>query len=143
MIKVENSITINKSVEEVYTYVNNPENTAKWQSGVDSVEYQDTTQKVGTQYTEVRKFMGKEMKTALEVTKLEPNEVYAAKTLSGPVPYNVTVTFESVNGATKMTTMIEAEPDGFFKLAEGAVSKQLSKSLKEDSELLKEILESA
>jgi uncharacterized membrane protein len=143
MIKVENSILIQKSVEEVYAFTNNPENTTKWQGGVVSVKYQDEELREGVQFTEVRKFMGRDMETTLEITTLVPNEKYAAKTLDGPVPYEVTVTFESINGSTRMTTRVEGEAGGFFKLAEGMVAKQLEKSIKEDGERLKSILEAA
>lgn len=140
MIKVENVAHINAPVEKVYAFVNDPENMTKWQSGIDSVEYKGE-QTVGSQYTEVRKFMGREMRTTLEITALETNKLYAAKTLSGPVPYQVTVTFASDDGGTKMTTSVEAEPGGFFKLAEGAVRKQLQSSMEEDTQTLKKLLD--
>lgn len=141
MIKVENVVTINKPVAEVFAYVNNPENSTKWQGGVEAVEYDDIDQKVGDQYTEVRKFMGREMKTKMEITALETNKKYAAKALSGPVLFDVTVLFEPEGGGTKMTTTVEGEPGGFFKLASGALEKQLASSLAEDGARLKEILE--
>jgi uncharacterized protein YndB with AHSA1/START domain len=141
MIKVERSVTINKPVEEVYAFFSNPENASEWQGGVESTEYHGPPEEVGTQYTEVRKFMGREMKTTLEITALEENKKYAAKTLSGPVPYDVTITFEAVPGGTEMTTVVEGEPGGFFKLAEGAVTKQLGNNLEENNERLKSILE--
>jgi hypothetical protein len=40
-----------------------------------------------------------------------------------------------------MTTRVEGEPKGFFKVAEGALKGQLEKSLEEDSYRLKRILE--
>jgi uncharacterized protein YndB with AHSA1/START domain len=141
MIKVSHSVTINKPAAEVYAFVNDPETSAKWQGGVETVESSEPEQRVGGQYTEVRKFMGREMRTTLEITALEENKKYIAKTLTGPVPYEVTVTFEEDDGGTKMTTVVEAEPGGFFKLAEGAVKKQLETSLVEDGETLKTILE--
>lgn len=141
MIKVENTITIMKSVEEVFNYSNDPDNTSEWQSGVEFVKYPEGTPTVGTQFTEVRKFMGREMNTTLEIIALEPNVKYAAKTLTGPVSYEVNVTYEKVGEGTKMTTVIEGEIGGFFKLAEGMVVKQLEKSLQEDSQRLKTLLE--
>ena len=143
MIKAENVVIINKPVEEVFAFTNEPENTAKWQPDVVSVEYPNGKPKEGDQFKEVRKFMGKDMETTLEITALKPNVQYSAKTLTGPVPYEVSVNFESVEGGTKMTTVIEGEAGGFFKLAEGMVAKQLNKSLKEDSERLKSVLEAS
>ena len=141
MIKVENTVTILKPVEEVYAFTNDPNKTTEWQGGVESVKYPEGAPKVGTQFTEVRKFMGREMNTTLEITALEPNAKYAAKTLTGPVSYELNVTFEKVGEGTKMTTVIEGETGGFFKLAEGMVAKQLEKTLEESSKRLKSLLE--
>lgn len=142
MIKVESSITINAPVEKVFTFVTAPETSAQWQGGVEAIEYEGEDTGVGSHYTEVRKFMGREMRTTLEVTKLEENKLWAAKTLNGPVPYEVTVTYEAAGGGTKMTTLVEAEPGGFFKLAEGAVKKQLESGMAEDNATLKKMIES-
>lgn len=140
MINLKYSIVINAPIETVFTFATDPKNYTKWQGGVDALEYENEPA-VGEQYTEVRKFMGVEMRTKLEITQLEENKVWAAATLSGPVPYSVVVTYEVVEGGTKMTTEIEAEPGGFFKLAEGAVRKQLESGIKEDSQALKEMIE--
>jgi hypothetical protein len=87
--------------------------------------------------------MGQEMKTQLEVTAFESNAKWAAKVIKGPVPYDVTITFEASGGGAKMTTRVEGEPSGFFKIAEGMVAGQLEKSLEEDGQRLKKILEGA
>lgn len=142
MIKVERSMTFNLPVETVFAYVTDPETSSKWQNGVEAVEY-DGEQKAGSRYTEVRKFMGREMRTTLEITAMQTNQLWAAKTLSGPVPYQVQVTFEAVPEGTKMTTVVEAEPKGFFKLAESAVRKQLETSLEEDNQTLKTLLQAS
>lgn len=143
MITVEKSIHINKPVEEVFAYTSNYENATDWQGGVESVEVEGDANMVGGKYTEVRKFLGREMKTTLVITEFERNARWAAKALSGPVPYEVTTTFKSVDGGTHLTTHIEGEPSGFFKLAQGAVQSQLDKSLEEDMQRLKEKVEAA
>jgi hypothetical protein len=61
--------------------------------------------------------------------------------LTGPVPFQVEAVFEGIEGGTRMTTSIEGEPKGFFKIAEGMLAGQLEKSLKEDGNRLKQILE--
>lgn len=141
MIKVEKSVVINKPVEEVFSYVTGADNYTKWQAGVEQVIEGGPRNTVGSQFTEVRKFMGQEMRTTLELTEFVPNAKWAAKVVKGPVPYEVTMTFQSVDGGTKVTTRVDGEPKGFFKLAEGMVAGQLEKSLGEDELKLKEILE--
>ena len=143
MIKVEKSVTINKPVEEVFAFVSKHENTTKWQGGVEAIIPEGPANVVGSKYTEVRKFMGQEMRSTLEITAFVENAKWAAKVLKGPVPYEVIATFEPSGSGTKMTMQVEGEPKGFFKIAEGMLGGQLTKSLEEDGERLKKILESA
>jgi len=142
MIKVEKSVVIKKPVAEVFAYVQNNENSTKWQGGVVSVTMEEGPDNVvGSRYTEVRKFMGQEMKTTMEITAFTENVKWAAKVVKGPVPYEVTMTYEAVPEGTKITTHVEGEPTGFFKLAEGMVANTLGKSLEEDYVRLKANLE--
>jgi uncharacterized protein YndB with AHSA1/START domain len=141
MLNVENSVFINKPPEEVFAFVTAEGNYTKWQPGVTEVIEGGPRNTVGSKFTEVRKFMGQEMRTTLEITAFVPNLKWAAKVVKGPVPYEVTVTYEASNGGTKYNTHVEGEPKGFFKLAEGMVATQLEKSLAEDGQRLKELLE--
>lgn len=141
MIKVEKSIVINKPVDEVFNFVIAEGNYAKWQAGVQEVIEGGSRNTIGSRFTEVRKFMGQEMRTTLELTDFKPNVLWAAKVVKGPVPYTVNMTFEGTEGGTRVTTCVDGEPKGFFKLAENMVAGQLEKSLMEDQKKLKEILE--
>ncbi len=143
MITVERSVVINKPLAVVFAYVSDTANDPKWQAGVESVIEEGPSNVVGSKYTEVRKFMGQEMKSTLEVTAFVSNAKIASKVVKGPVPFEFTVTFEASGSGTKMTTHVEGEPKGFFKVAEGALRGQLEKSLDEDGKRLKAILEAA
>lgn len=143
MITVERSVVINKPLAVVFAYVTDNSNDSKWQEGVDSVISEGPANVVGSKYTEVRKFMGQEMKSTLEVTGFVANARFSAKVIKGPVPFEVTVTFEPSGNGTRMTTHVEGEPKGFFKVAEGMLKGQLEKSLEEDGKRLKGILEAA
>ena len=141
MIKVEKSVVINKPVEEVFNYYVAEGNATEWQAGVVDVIDDGPRNTVGSRYTEVRKFMGQEMRSTVELTEFVPNARYAGKVLKGPVPYEFNVTFESVDGGTRVTTCVDGEPKGFFKIAESMVASQLEKSLTEDGQKLKELME--
>ncbi|UCD99040.1 MAG: SRPBCC family protein [Chloroflexota bacterium] len=141
MIKIENSVIIEKPVSEVFAYTNNLANSPKWQSGLERIKFKEATPKVGGRFIEVRKIMGREMETLLEITGLETNQLYSAKTLSGPIPYQVQVIFETVEGFTRMTTKVQGEARGVYKMAEGTIANQIEKSLQESGERLKGILE--
>ena len=141
MLKVTSSVVINKPVAEVFAFVTNPEKDTQWQGGLDQIIPEGPQDVVGARYTEVRKFMGQEMRSTLEVTAYEKNVKWGSRLLKGPVPYEAMVTFEAQGGGTKMTTQVEGEPKGFFKLAEGPLQGQLQKSLDEDGQRLKKLLE--
>jgi uncharacterized membrane protein len=142
MIKVEHSIVIDRPVPEVFAFVTDPVNNVKWQEGlVESRMASSTAMGVGAQVTDVRKFLGRDMESKLEVTVFEPNKRFAQKVISGPIPFEIIQTFDpSVNG-TKLTVLTQGEPGGFFKLASGMVQKQLESQLQGDVERLKKLLE--
>ena len=96
LIKVEKTCVISKPVAEVFAYVQNNANSTKWQGGVASTQIDEGPDNVvGSRYTEVRKFMGQEMKTSMEITAFTQNEKWAAKVVKGPVPYEVTMTYDN------------------------------------------------
>lgn len=142
MIKVEHSVVINRPVPEVFAFVTDPANNAKWQEGlVESRIVSPGAMDVGSQITDVRKFLGRDMESKLEVTVFEPNKRFVQKVISGPIPFEIIQTFDpSVNG-TKLTVLTQGEPGGFFKMAAGVVQKQLESQLQGDVERLRNVLD--
>jgi uncharacterized membrane protein len=139
MINIEKSVVVDRPVEEVFAFVAEGSNAPRWQEGLEAVE--GRTDVIGSEYTEVRKFLGREMRSLMEVTAYEPNSRWAAKVLKGPVPYEVSVRVEPQDGGTRLTTRVDGEPTGFFKVAEGMVKSQLEKSMEWNVQRLKQILE--
>ncbi len=141
MINIEKSVVVDKPVEEVFAFVTDGSKAPRWQEGLEAVE--GRTDLVGSQYTEVRKFLGREMRSLMEVTSFEPHNRWAARVLHGPVPYEVSVRVEPQEGGTRLTTRVDGEPTGFFKVAEGMVKSQLEKSIEGNVQRLKRIMEEA
>lgn len=143
MIEVERSIVINRPVGDVFAYAVDPANEPQWQDGVVSAHISSGSEPgVGAEMSETRKFLGREMESTIKVTEFEPNKKFVGKVTDGPVPFEVTETFEAMDGGTKVTIHIQGEPGGFFKLAGGMVKKQLESQTAADFEKLKKILES-
>jgi len=142
MVKVELSIVVNRPVAEVFAFVVDPANNKKWQEGL--VESRLTSPGpvgVGSQITDVRKFLGMDMDSKLEVTAFEPNKTFGEKVVSGPMQFEIMQTFEPSGDGTKVSLTAQGEPGGFFKLAEGMVQKQIQSQLEGDSQRLKKALE--
>jgi uncharacterized membrane protein len=142
MATLETSIIINRPIEEVFAFVTDLQNNIKWMTGVIAAEMTSPAPlKAGSTYRFDIKIMGMTLETKGEVTAYEPPTKYAWKATSGPFPMSGGTTFESVEGGTRVTDMIEAEPGGFFKLAEPLLMKQQQSQMETDMKKLKEILE--
>ncbi len=142
MLKLDLSITINRPVEEVFAVLSNPENGPKWSSG--SSEAKITSQGpigVGTRYRSVRQALGRRIESETEITEYEPNRRYATKSISGPFPMESAVTFERVEGGTRVTGTLMGEPGGFFKLAEPLLVRTAKRQFEGDLANLKDLME--
>ena len=96
---------------------------------------------VGTTYHYVVKAMGQKLDTTGEITAWEPPKKYAWTAASGPFPMSGGIACEAVEGGTRITQTINAEPGGFFKLAEPLLMSQQQGQMTTDLKKLKEILE--
>ena len=142
MFSVEKSVHIDKPAADVFSFMSDFANDAKWQSGiVHSGQTSQGPMGVGATGQTVQKFMGREIKNDLQVTTFEPPKRFGAKTTSGPVQFEVMCTLEEMGGGTHMTVHMQGEPGGFFKVAEGMVKNELNKTLAGDLAKLKQILE--
>ena len=142
MIKIEQSVVINRPVEEVFAYLSKAENATNWQSGVlESEQTSEGPVDVGTTSRVVRKLLGRRIESTSEITEFEQNKMVASKTTSGPIPVELRGTYEAVDDGTKVTIFVEAEVGGFFKLAEAVVGRTIRKQIEADFDGLKGILE--
>jgi uncharacterized membrane protein len=142
MIKIEVSTVINRPVEEVFAVVSNVENNPKWSSAF--LEAEQTSGEpigVGTTWHVVQKALGQRMEGEIEVTEYEPNRKCTQQGKSGPIPTEVRQTFEPVKGGTRVSFTLEAEPGGFFKLAEPLVKTMGKRQIEGDLANLKDLME--
>ena len=143
MIRLENSIVINKPVEEVFEYMANSENNPQWQSSAQEVvKTSDGPIGVGTTYSSVSQLLGKRLESVVEYTAYEPNKTVAGKVTSGPIPFQFETTFEpAAEGGTKVTSSGRGDAGGFFKLAEPLVARMLKRQTETNTANLKDLLE--
>lgn len=142
MLKIESSTTINRPVEEVFAVVSNLENNPKWSPVF--LEAKKTSEGpigVGITWRAVQKALGQRLECEVEVTEYEQNRKSAQVTKSGPIPVEVLLTFEPVEGGTRFSVALEAEVGGFFKLAEPLVKTMAKRSIETDNANLKDLME--
>jgi uncharacterized protein YndB with AHSA1/START domain len=142
MARAEISTTIKRPVEDVFTVVSNPESSPKWSSAsLESTKTSAGPIGVGTTTRAVSKFLGRRIESEMEITEFEPNRRFAWQSTSGPFPIQATVTFEGVNGGTRVNATIEAEPGGFFKVAEPLIVSIAKRQFQSDFDNLKDLME--
>ena len=142
MAKMETTIVINRSLEEVFAFTTNFENQPKWQSRL--LEAQQTSEGpigVGTKWRFVAKFLGQRIEFEQECIEYEPNRMYAGKSTSGPFPIEGRQTYNPVEGGTKLNVTVEVQPGEFFKLAEPLVVSMLKRLTDADLANLKDLME--
>lgn len=142
MAALSASITIKHPIEEIFAFVTDVNNAAKWQSGI--IEAKATSQEaigIGTTYIYVVQVMGKKLETRGEITAYEPHGRYEWKSTKGPFPMSGGATFEETSEGVRVTDTVNVEPGGFFKPAEPLLIKQQQSQMEKDLAKLKKLLE--
>ncbi len=144
MYTFERSIHIDRPQQEVFDFVTNPANDPKWQGTSEGSEWtSEGPIGVGSTQRSVNRFMGRKLEGTTEVTVWDPPHQIAQKSVGGPIPFEMTLRFDSMGGGTHLTISGQAEIGGFFKLGEGLVGKQLEKQMESDFNTLKDVMEAA
>lgn len=142
MVKIETSVVINRPIEKVFAFVTDIETHLQWQSGIQEAKaISESPVGVGSQYTYVMQLLGRQVETTGEVTEYEPPSKHGWKATSGPFPLKGGFIFEAVEGGTEVTSITEAEADGFFKLAEPLVVRMVQRQMQTSLDNLKDLLE--
>jgi len=142
MIKIENSVVINRPIEDVFAFTTDIEKRTQWMGELqESKKTSEGPLGVGTTFTSVVGFLGRRIETTMEVTEYEPNRKLGFKSTSGPIPSEVALTFESIEGGTKVTIALQGEVGGFFKVAEPIAARMFKRQRAADMNNLKDLLE--
>ncbi|HUG30842.1 MAG TPA: SRPBCC family protein [Candidatus Limnocylindria bacterium] len=142
MGEAEVSITINRSVEDVFAVISNFEHNAEWSSA--TVEDKITSPGpigVGASAHLVSKFLGRRIENDAEITEFEPNRRVTMRSTSGPIPFRGSMTLDPVEGGTRVKATFELEPGGFFKVAEPIVTRMAKRQFESDLANLKDLME--
>ena len=140
IVRVDGSIVINRTPDEVFAYATDPAHTPEWQSSALETSVDGPVQ-AGASGKEVRKFLGRRMESTMKIEAFEPPRRFALQVTSGPVPFHVEQTVEPEGTGSLVSVTIEGEPGGFFKLAEPLVERAVRRELEGNFATLKDILE--
>lgn len=144
MLTYEESIVIERPIDEVFQYMQDMEKEREWQPNLRRA-YQEPPgePEVGTRRRYVSEFMGKEVENVYEYTSYEVNRRVAYRSAGeSAVESSGEVRWEPLGDRTRVTMRAEVELGGLFKfLPASLVSSVGRKELRESLERLKRILE--
>ena len=136
------SINIRRPVDEVFAYVSNLQNGPQWQTGLLEVRPVASGRLgVGSEFTSVRKFLGKKIEAVVEIAAYEPNSKMTIKSPSASSPFEEWYLFEPTNEGTRLSTGIELHTSGLTGLAEPLIASSLKRAMESDFDDLKDLLE--
>lgn len=141
-IEVEQSIVINRPVEEVFAFISDLANEHKWSSAVSSGEYlEGGPGEVGSTVRLVATFLGFDIETISKTTSHEHNHKMAFELVEGTVTGKGERTVEAVGNGTQMTQKFDFEFGSVFSAMKWVLKPALKKQMAGDLKKLKEVLE--
>ena len=90
MFKTQTSVTINRSKQDVFDYVTDPANDARWQDTLESSEWtSEGLPGVGSNQEWVTKFLGRKITLTAVVTSWDPPNSYSRPCRGGRSPFGL------------------------------------------------------
>jgi uncharacterized membrane protein len=142
-MRVEESIEINRPLQEVFDYVSDVGNYPEWMAHVLEV-LKDTEgpPQQNDRFTLAIKSVGRRFETPYERISYEANRRYTDRAVGGPIPnHRWECTFQEVPGGTRLMRAVDAEPGGSLKLLEPLQKRAAERQLGKDLKTLKDVLE--
>jgi len=142
MPNIAYTLTINQPVEKVFNYITDVANHKAWQAGIlDAKVTPDGPVKVGSFYVYTNEVMGRKLETKTQVSAYEPNKKWAFKTTGVPNTVETAYLFEAAGGGTKLSISMDVPSGAYPAAAEGMIMQQMQKSLEEQGNRLKQMIE--
>jgi uncharacterized protein YndB with AHSA1/START domain len=141
MPSAERTITINRPVEEVFSFVADGRKAKLWRSGVLDVDLV-AGEGLGARYSQgVRGPGGRRIPADYEITAFVPNEKIGFRATAGPVRPEGSFTFEGLGGGTVLTFSLQAEVTGWKRLVMGGAVQSTMNAEMSALDALRDVLE--
>jgi carbon monoxide dehydrogenase subunit G len=136
----ELTIEIARSPEDVFAYLTDVSNLPEWQTSARSAEAHGKVRK-GARIHERRTFMGRDVKSEVEVTGYEFPELFDVCSRGGPISYEVRHELKRVGSATRLHVRADVKVGAMMRIAAQGPLKMAEREFRSDFERLKQILE--
>jgi len=141
MATFAHTIEIERPPQEVFAFVSEPSLYPRWQPSLVRVEPDDRGPlRVGSEATEVRRFLGRELETTWTCVEYQPCERSAIECADGLVPFRGTFTLEPCAAGTRFTWTVELSGRA-TRLGGPLVGRTTRSELRANASALKALLE--
>jgi len=142
MAIIKETVDIKCPVDKVFIYVADVKSWPKWHSSMTEANQTSSGQMgIGTTLQGVNKMIGRRMPWTSKVTEYAANKKWSQTISSGSTLAEEQVTFDPMEGGTRVTVTFDIRVGGFLKLLSPMVTGTMRKDLKTNLGSLKSILE--
>jgi uncharacterized protein YndB with AHSA1/START domain len=140
-MRVERSVSVVRSPEDVFSYIADVRNDPTWHTDVLEVRSSSPVVGIGTVFSvKVKPSMGVSQGT-MTVSRLEPGKLIEFHGQMGKMDPTVTNICEPDLGGTRVTRRVEIDPPGIMRLMTPLMKRMIAKSNEGFLENLKRLLE--
>lgn len=142
MIEFDTSVRIDRAREQVFGILADFEsNLARWAKGPVAAARTAGDGGAGSRYVVTARVGPAKVRSPYEVTGYDPPARFAGNGTAGPVRFHEEYSLTADGSMTILTQSIRATPRGLFRLAEGALRRQLQQLIASDLDRLKSLAE--
>jgi uncharacterized protein YndB with AHSA1/START domain len=143
MIEFTIETEIERPVSEVFAYVTDPAKLPSWQTNTVSATVEGGGRlALGSRLREVHRGPGgKELKSLVEVSELEPDQLFALTMVDGSLPIHAHIAFEPAGGGTQMLFTVHGQPRGPLRFLQPLLQAALKRQFRQHCANLKQVLE--
>lgn len=133
-------VDIARAPEDVFAFLTDVPRLPEWQSSAESATLAGEL-RTGARIRERRKFVGRDVKTELEVTAYEPPRRFDMRSRGGPVSYEIHHALEPTPNGTRLQVEVDVKVGAMMRIAAQGPLKLAEREFRNDFERLRGLLE--
>lgn len=142
VFEIEETVAIDRPIEEVWEFVMDVENEPLWQTTLDAATRLGSGPlRVGSLVREARRFLGRRIDTTWEMTECDAPVRSSIRSVEAPFAWSGTYALAEKGGGTRFTLTLQGDPGSFFRLAEPVFARIARREVAGNLANLKDVLE--
>lgn len=144
MIEVKTTVLIACPPDVVFTFLSDFSNNPLWQNGMKVCRWtSEPPLRIGSTYDQEAEFLGRPVLSKFEVIDYEPGRMVKGTTTESTFPITFTRIVAAEGSGSRVSAIIEGSASGIYKLAEPIMRRMVQRSVEQDYQRLKAVLEAA